>query len=152
MANRITQKIKRAFSKKTNKRTNKKTNKRTNKKPNKRTNKKPNKKTNKKTNRRRQRGGNFNDIQLKELTEQLKVIGFVEPELSEILEKYNDISQIQGKDFDAFINHMYEQYDPDFNDITKEEAKQKVRDWLSSNYETQMDRVTTDSEYSTDTD
>ena len=148
MANRITQKIKRAFSKKTNKRTNKITNKRTNKKTNKRTNKR----TNKKTNRRRQRGGNFNDIQLKELTEQLKVIGFVEPELSEILEKYNDISQIQGKDFDAFINHIYEQYDPVFNNITKEEAKQKVRDWLSINYETQMDRVTTDTEYSTDTD
>ena len=147
MANQMTQKNKRAFSNKTNKR--KKTGKRTGKRISKKTNKRINKR---KSNRRRQRGGNFNEDQIKELTEQLKLIGFVEPELSEILKKYNDISQIQGKDFDAFINHIYEQYDPDFNDITKEEAKQKVRDWLSSNYETQMDRVTTDSEYSTDTD
>ena len=73
-------------------------------------------------------------------------------EIIEIVKTMRNKGLIQGKDFDAFINHIYEQYDPDFNDITKEEAKQKVRDWLSSNYETQMDRVTTDSEYSTDTD
>jgi hypothetical protein len=152
MANRIVQKTNKRISKKTCKRTNKRISKKTCKKPNKRTSKKTNKKTCKKPNRRRQRGGNFNEDQIKELTEQLKVIGFVEPELSEILKKYNDISQIQGKDFDAFINHIYEQYDPVFNNITKEEAKQKVRDWLSINYETQMDRVTTDTEYSTDTD
>jgi hypothetical protein len=133
---------------KTNKRTNRrKTNKRTNRrKTNKRTNRR---KTNK---RRRQSGGNFNPKQISELKNELIEIGFTDPELSTVINKFNDISQIQGKKFSWFINFIIENYNPEYNDDIskdKETNKRNLLDWIDEHYENQVEKVETDSEFTT---
>ena len=123
-------------------------NKRTNRrKTNKRTNRR---KTNKRRNsRRRQRGGNFNEKQTMELKDALIQVGFTEPELTTIINKFNDISQIQGRKFDWFINFIEENYYPDFTGQDSETNKQNLRNWLDEHYEKQTERVETDSEFTT---
>ena len=140
MASRITKKNKRTNRRKTNKRTNRrKTNKRTNRR-----------KTNKRRNsRRRQRGGNFNKKQNMELKDTLIEVGFTEPQLSEVIEKFNHISQIQGRKFKWFINFIEENYYPAFTGQDSETNKQNLLNWLDEHYEKQKERVETDSEFTT---
>jgi hypothetical protein len=133
---------------KTNKRTNRrKTNKRINRrKTNKRINRR---KTHK---RRRQNGGNFNPKQISELKNELIEIGFTDPELSTVINKFNDISQIQGKKFSWFINFIIENYNPEYNDDIskdKETNKRNLLDWIDEHYENQVEKVETDSEFTT---
>ena len=131
MASGITKKNKRSNRRKTNKRTNRrKTNKR-------------------RTSRRRQRGGNFNESQIKELKGELIKVGFTEPELTTVINKFNDISQIQGPKFNWFINFIEENYNPDFTGQDSETNKQNLLNWLDEHYEKQTERVETDSEFTT---
>jgi len=135
MPSRITKKNKRINRSKTNKRTNRrKTNKRRN------------------SRRRRQRGGNFNENQNIKLKDALIEVGFTEPQLSEVINKFNDISQIQGEKFDLFINFIEENYNPAYNDdlsIDPEINKQNLMNWIDEHYEEQKERVGTDSEFTT---
>jgi len=131
MASGITKKNKRTNRRKTNKRTNRrKTNKR-------------------RTSRRRQRGGKFNEKQNMELKDVLIEVGFTEPELTTVIEKFNDISQVQGRKFKWFINFIEENYDPDFTGQDNETNKQNLLNWLDEHYEKQKERVGTDSEFTT---
>jgi hypothetical protein len=134
MSSRITKKNKRTNRRKTNKRTNRR-------------------KTNKRRNsRRRQRGGNFNEKQNMELKSALIEVGFTEPELTTAINKFNDISQIQGKKFDWFINFIEENYNPTYNNELSTDPKinkQNLMNWLDEHYEKQTERVGTDSEFTT---
>jgi hypothetical protein len=126
MSSRITKKNKRTNRRKTNKRKNKRS-----------------------TSRRRQRGGNFNEKQNMELKDLLIEVGFTEPELTTVIEKFNDISQIQGRKFRWFINFIEENYDPYFTGEDSETNKQNLLNWLDENYKKQKERVETDSEFTT---
>jgi hypothetical protein len=94
-----------------------------------------------KTNRknRKQRGGNYNENQLRELTQKLTEIGFTNAELNNFISKINDISQIQV--FDGFMNMIRENY---------EDNKQGLIDWLEEQHPLQTERVETDKEDSDD--
>lgn len=117
--------------KKTRRKTNRKMNKR---KMNRKTNRrKPIRKTNQRN--KKQRGGNYNENQLRELRQKLTEIGFTDAELSNFISKINDISQIQI--FDGFMNMIRENYEND---------KQGLIDWLEVQHPLQMERVETDKE------
>jgi hypothetical protein len=114
----------------------KKTRRKNNRKLNKRkTNRRKNNRNTNKRNYRKQRGGNFNENQLRELTTLLISIGFTNAELNNFIPKINDISQIQ--EFDGFMNFIRENHEND---------KQGLIDWLEVNHPLQIENVETDKE------
>ena len=123
--------------KKTRRNTNKKNRRKTNRKMSRKTNRKMSRKTNKRN--RKQRGGSYNENQLRELRQKLTEIGFTDVELENFISKINDISQIQ--EFDGFMHMIRENYEND---------KQGLIDWLEEQHPLQMELVETDKEDSSD--
>jgi hypothetical protein len=107
-------------------------NKRTKRKLNQRkTKRKIKRKTNRLKINKKQRGGNFNDRELAELTTLLKSIGFTEEELHDFISKSNDMSQFLTKKngFDNLIYFIQENHLHD---------KQGLINWVNALHTRQM--------------